>query len=196
MKLSLIFSFFVLLVACSTSKQLNNSVPVAKISDGKVFYSNGTKGKLPKKGQKEAIVIYLVRHAEKAKEGGRDPILTKEGTARALRLQTILNEARIDKVYSTNYQRTQLTAAPTASAFSKTVQAYDPRDLKGFAKTLKAETKGNSFLVVGHSNTTPTLVNELIGTNQFPMIDESDYGNLFVVTISAKGSGEAVVLKY
>ena len=196
MKLSLIFSFFILLVACSTSKQLNNSIPIVKISDGKVFYSNGKKAKLLGKSSKDAIVIYLVRHAEKAKEGGRDPLLTKVGTARALRLQTILEEAGIDKVYSTNYQRTQLTAAPTANAFSKSVQSYDPRDLKGFAKTLKAEANGTSLLVVGHSNTTPTLVNELIGAQQFPMIDESDYGNLFVVTIPMEGNGEAVVLKY
>jgi len=196
MKLSLIFSFFVLLVACSTSKQLNNSVPVAKISNGKVFYSNGKKGTFLGKGVKNATVIYLVRHAEKAKEGGRDPLLTKEGTARALRLKAILEDADIDKVYATAYQRTQLTAAPTANAYSKTVQDYDPRDLKGFAKTLRTAAKGNSLLVVGHSNTTPTLVNELIGTQEFPMIEESEYGDLFVVTISEAGSGKAVRLKY
>ena len=86
MKLSLIFSCFLLLVACSTTKQLNNLNPVAKINENKVFFENGGKGNLAIKKGTNATVIYLVRHAEKAKEGGRDPLLTQEGTQRALRL--------------------------------------------------------------------------------------------------------------
>ncbi len=196
MKLSLIFSCFLLLVACATTKQLNNLSPVAKIQENKVLFENGGKGNLAIKKGTEATVIYLVRHAEKAKEGGRDPLLTPEGTERALRLSNILKEAKLDQVYSTEYQRTQLTAGPTATALGQKVEAYNPRDLKGFAQQLKAEKKGDRLLVVGHSNTTPTLVNALVGKEQFPMIDESEYGGLFVVTISETGEATAVLLKY
>ncbi len=196
MKLSLIFSYLLLIVACATNNQLNNLHPVAKISKDKVIYLNGKKGKLPIKKGTNTTVIYLVRHAEKAKEGGRDPLLTAEGTQRAFRLKTILKEAGIDQVYSTEYQRTQLTAAPTAKALGKKVQAYNPRDLKGFAQQLKANQQGNRLLIVGHSNTTPTLVNELIGKEEFSMIDEKEYGDLFVVTISEVGNARVVALKY
>lgn len=196
MKLSLIFSCFLLLVACSTTKQLNNLNAVTKINGNKVFFEDGSKGNLAIKKGSTATVIYLVRHAEKAKEGGRDPLLTKEGTQRALRLSNILKAAELHQVYSTEYQRTQLTAAPTAAALGKKVEAYNPRDLKGFAQQVKKEKKGDRLLIVGHSNTTPTLVNALVGKEQFPMIDESEYGDLFVVTVSETGDATAVLLKY
>ena len=89
-----------------------------------------------------------------------------------------------------------MTAAPTAKALGQKVAAYNPRDLKGFAQQIKDSHKGNRLLVVGHSNTTPTLVNALVGKEQFPMIDESEYGDLFVVTISEAGDAAAVLLKY
>lgn len=195
MKLSLIFSCFILLVACSTTKQLNNLNIVTKIDQKRIFYANGDKAKFPEKEADYVTVIYLVRHAEKAKEGGKDPLLTAEGQERAARLSTIFKEANIDRVYSTIYQRTQLTAKPTADIVEAGIMIYDPSDLKGFAKQLKNR-GGSVLLVVGHSNTTPTLVNELIGEEQFPMIEEREYGNLFRVTIGEDGRGKAILLKY
>lgn len=196
MKLSLIFFCCFLLITCSANKQLNSLNSIAQINGNKVIYLNGNKGNLPIKKGTNATVIYLVRHAEKAKEGGRDPLLTKEGVQRALRLSTILSDAKIEEIYSTEYQRTQLTAAPTAKVVGKSVQAYNPRDLKGFAETLKANQLGNRLLIVGHSNTTPTLVNQLIGMEKFSMIEESEYGDLFVVILSEEGKTEVVRLKY
>lgn len=195
MKLSLIFSCFFLLVACSTTKELNNSKLVTKINQKKIFYADGNTIKFPEKEAAYVTTIYLVRHAEKATEGGKDPLLTQEGKERAARLSAILKEAGIDRVYSTIYQRTQLTAKPTADDLETGIRIYDPRDLKGFATQLK-DRDGSGILVVGHSNTTPTLVNELIGKEQFPMIEESEYGDLFRVTISEDGSGKALLLKY
>jgi len=196
MKLSLIFSLFVLLVACASTKPLNNLETVTKINKTTVFYEHGNISKLPSKTGTDAMTIFLVRHAEKASEGGRDPLLTKKGSERANRLSNILMEAGINKVYSTIYQRTQLTAKPTANNLETGMMIYDAKDLKGFAAKLQKEEKGNTILVVGHSNTTPNLVNLLIGEAQFETIDESDYGNLFVVSISGGGKSAVNLLKY
>lgn len=43
-------------------------------------------------------------------------------------------------------------------------------------------TKGNRVLIVGHSNTTPMLVNQLLGEERFPDMDDSDNSSLYVVT--------------
>ena len=102
----------------------------------------------------------------------------------------------IDKVYSTEYQRTQLTAKPTADALNQPIQGYNPSDLKGLAKALKENDQGKTVLVVGHSNSTPSLVNALLGKEQFPMIEESEYGHLFAVTITHEGKVEVLDLKY
>ncbi|MFK7981787.1 MAG: histidine phosphatase family protein [Saprospiraceae bacterium] len=194
MKLSLIFSCFILLVACSTTKELNTLKKVTKIDQKSIFYADGKKTLLSNK-EGEAIVIYLVRHAEKAKDGGKDPLLTTQGEARAVRLGSILREAGIDRVYSTVYQRTQSTAKPTADILGTGIRLYDARDLNSFAKELK-DKDGKVILVVGHSNTTPTLVNALIGQEEFAMIEESEYGNLYRITISENGKGQATLLKY
>ena len=195
MKLSLIFSCFILLVACSTTKELNTLKKVTKIDQKSIFYADGSKVLLPEKNEEYVTVIYLVRHAEKAKEGGADPLLTTQGKTRAAKLGDILKEAGIDRVYSTVYQRTQSTAKPTADILETGIRLYDARDLNTFAEQLKNR-DGSGILVVGHSNTTPTLVNALIGQEKFAMIPESEYGNLYRVTISEDGTGKVVLLKY
>ncbi len=196
MKLSRIFLCLLLFVACATPKLIESTSPISKIDKYKVFFSDGKNNLLPIKKGEETTVIYLVRHAEKAKEGGRDPLLTKEGMERAERLKDILFNANIDEIYSTDYKRTQLTAAPLATAIGTSIQSYNPRELKAFADQLKAKSKGKRILVSGHSNTTPTLTNALLGEEKFPMLDETQYDHLFVVTIAQDGKLKGMDLRY
>jgi 2,3-bisphosphoglycerate-dependent phosphoglycerate mutase len=41
-------------------------------------------------------------------------------------------------------------------------------------------------LIVGHSNTTPKFVNDIINQNLFSDIEDETFGNLYMVTISEK----------
>lgn len=125
--------------------------------------------------------VYLVRHAEKA--SGDDPVLTPEGEARAQRLAEMLADKDVAAVFSTDFRRTKMTAEPVAKDHQLRITDYDPSDLKAFAKKLKREYKGKTVLVVGHSNTTPTLTGMLDGTNAYAPFDESDYSNLMMVKI-------------
>ena len=93
--------------------------------------------------------IYLVRHAEKADDGTKDPVLTDAGQQRAKNLAVILSAAGIKKVYATDYQRTQLTAKPLADRLGITVTSYNPSDLTDFAEELKMQT--DNVLVVGRT---------------------------------------------
>jgi broad specificity phosphatase PhoE len=125
--------------------------------------------------------IYLVRHAEKMKDVDNPP-LSPEGVARAQSLSEVLRPEQIDGVHSTAYKRTEETAQPTADRLGLTIQSYDPRQLEQFANTIRTSLDGN-LLVVGHSNTTPVLVNHLLGKDRYPQLDESQYGDLFVVSL-------------
>ena len=61
--------------------------------------------------------IYLVRHAERAAVSGRVPAdtgLSRAGQARAQSLAHLLSGAGISAIYTTEYRRTQETAAPLA----------------------------------------------------------------------------------
>lgn len=134
--------------------------------------------------------LYLVRHAEKASDGTRDPDLTREGQARAEWLAGYMANRNISSIHSTGFKRTQQTAAPTAKALGLEVQAYNPRQLPDFARQLK--TLVGSHLVVGHSNTTPALASLLTGT-EWPELEDYQYDHIYVVTVAADGSARASV---
>ena len=51
--------------------------------------------------------IYIVRHAEKEK--GKDPVLTAMGASRAGMLMRKLQHKNIQRIYVTEYRRTQMT---------------------------------------------------------------------------------------
>jgi len=125
----------------------------------------------------ESTYIYLVRHADK---GGKDS-LSMEGITRADQLKHMLSKTGIDMVFSTNYNRTKDTAKPLAEALNLEVEMYNPKDLEAFSVQLKENYPGKRILVVGHSNTTPTLTNFLMGNEHLKQIDEKEYDNLYLV---------------
>jgi broad specificity phosphatase PhoE len=139
------------------------------------------------------VVVYLVRHAEKASEG-KDPGLPKAGRARALVLARTLGDAGIDTIHSTDLKRTRQTAAPLAERLGLEVRIYDWDEMQALAAAVRAA--GGRHLVVGHSDTTPELVG-LLGGEPGPAIDESsEHDRLYVVTIGPDGSVTSVLLRY
>ena len=144
----------------------------------------------PLLAQDAPLVVYLVRHAEKV-DDSRDPGLSPAGSARAQLLAGMLKDAGITHVWSTDYQRTRLTAAPTAAALGLAVELYNPADPAGFVALLRS-TPGR-HLVVAHSNTTPGLVKALGGDPQGEMVD-TEYDRLYLVTIG--GAVTSVLLRY
>lgn len=122
---------------------------------------------------------YLVRHAEKTMDKP-DPGLTLEGTQRARDLAVRLKEAKVTKIYSSDYVRTRDTAAPLADATGVTVTLYDPRELSAFAKQLLNER--GQIVVVGHSNTTPQLAELLNVDGGEPIVEATEYNRLYVIS--------------
>ena len=110
-------------------------------------------------------------------------MLTAEGKANALRLAERLAGEKIVAVYSTDTRRTRDSAMPNAARHNVMVALYPPMDIAALAARV-AEQPG-SVLIVGHSNTVPLIVERLSGTPQ-PAMDESRYGDLFVVDLTTK----------
>jgi 2,3-bisphosphoglycerate-dependent phosphoglycerate mutase len=132
----------------------------------------------------QTSVYYLIRHAEKDRSDkkNKDPKLTKEGNNRAVYWSDVLKNVKFDAVYSTDYNRTKETSVPTAEANELELKLYHPFkiDFKQFLK----DTEGKTTLIVGHSNTTPAFVNRLLNEEKFESIDDTNNGNLYIVTIS------------
>lgn len=139
--------------------------------------------------QADPTVVYLVRHAERAEDGTNDPPISEAGQARAELIAEMLRDAGITHVHSTDLQRTRSTGMPLAEAAGLEIGSYAPGDLAGFAETLRA-TPGR-HLILGHSNTTPEMVDALGGDSYSP-IDEMEYDRLYIVTLT--GAGASTVL--
>ena len=148
------------------------------------------------KGQTDQLTTFiLVRHAEKAKDDLRDPNLSKIGLERAQRLKTLLTQADITAIYSTAYRRTQQTVAPIAEEYRLEIKNYDPRSMD-FLKEILNTYSGGTILISGHSNTTPVVVNTLLGKEAFQMLNEYEYDKIFVVTTQTLGRGKVTTLRY
>ncbi|MCU0323245.1 MAG: histidine phosphatase family protein [Chitinophagaceae bacterium] len=148
----------------------------------------------------QTTTYILVRHAEKdtTVQGSTmmqaDPPLTKQGEARAQKLVKMLQEFEVDEIYSTNYIRTKSTVTPLAEKYQLDIQNYNARDLKDFANKL-LQTKNKTIVIAGHSNTTPALVNLLIGKEEYKPLDESVYNKIYMVIIK-DGESKVRVIEY
>lgn len=126
--------------------------------------------------------LYLVRHSEKRSDEGKDPGLTDAGKYRSGQLARWLQGKDINKIWSSDYQRSRDTAAPSLSELGLELTLYDPRDLPALVNKLRENHK--NALVVGHSNTTPDLT-RLLCQCVISDMDESEYDLLYVVSVSS-----------
>lgn len=130
------------------------------------------------KAKDEYRKIYLLRHAEKMPNGSKDPGLTEAGQNRALWIYKRLISEDITIIYSTNYQRTLATVQPLAMQLGISITLYNPSELASFATLLKS--KSGNAVVVGHSNTTPSL-NLLLGGKDYGAMDDTEYNRLYLL---------------
>lgn len=133
-----------------------------------------------------ALVVYVVRHAERL-DASRDPVLSEAGRARAAALAAALADAGIGAVVTTQFVRTQETAAPLVRALrleAEVVPATAAVDehAADVARAVLAVQDRGAVLVVGHSNTVPSIVAAL-GGPQFADLCDADYDNLFIVVL-------------
>ena len=148
--------------------------------------------------------VFLVRHAEK-QSNAPDALLSEAGHARAQRLAAILAKAGVKAIYTSQVERTKQTAAPLAQALgipSTTINVESapggtqvtPQTLNNYATKI-TQHAGQTALVVGHSNSVPPLIAKL-GVTQSVSIGDTEFDNLFVVTIYASGKAVVAQLKY
>jgi broad specificity phosphatase PhoE len=127
--------------------------------------------------------FYLIRHAEKIRVDSAEsnPDLNEKGLIRAERWKNYFLDKNVTKIYSTNYKRTYNTVKPLASEKNIEIFFYSPSDIE-YDEFIKSNI-GDTTLVVGHSNTIPGFVNELIDYEYYQQIDDFNNSNLYVVSI-------------
>jgi 2,3-bisphosphoglycerate-dependent phosphoglycerate mutase len=131
----------------------------------------------------EVTTYYLIRHAEKLRIDitDKNPKLNYEGVKRADAWKEVFTNVKLDAVYSTDYNRTKLTAKPTADSKNLPIFLYDPKDM--YSESFQHKTKGKAVLVVGHSNTTHVFANKVLGRDEYNQINDDNNSNLYIVSV-------------
>ena len=140
--------------------------------------------------------VILIRHAEKKIEPENpDPDLAPEGVERAQQIARVFGGAGINAIYATQYKRTQQTVKPLADRTGIAVTLLDSKQPDELVKRVQTTLRGQTIFVAGHNNSVPAIASALSGEN-FPVIPESEYDNLFIVTVYRFGKAKVVKLKY
>jgi broad specificity phosphatase PhoE len=131
----------------------------------------------------DCTTFYLIRHAEKIRDDKSEsnPDLNAKGILRAQNWKNYFSDKEISKIYSTNYKRTLKTVYPLAIENGVQTIIYSPSDIK-YDNFIKSNT-GENTLVVGHSNTIPGFVNNLINDEYYEQIEDLNNSNLYIVSI-------------
>lgn len=143
--------------------------------------------------------VIIVRHAEKNIEPNNpDPDLSPTGQARAQEIARIFGDSGVQAIYATQYKRTQQTVAPLAARLSLSVTSVDAKQSEELTRRILSNNRGQTVFVAGHNNTAPEIVNILSGANgeRYPQIPESEYDNMYIVTIYRFGKAKVLKLKY
>ena len=145
-------------------------------------------------------VVIIVRHAEQ-ETNGADPDLTEAGLARGSLLAAALSASRVSTVYTTQFKRTQRTAVSLAgqqhvSVVSIEANLDEPHFyVQSLTRDITTKHRGETVLVVTHSNVMSLLVEALTGKT-IPAVSRSDFDRLFVAILGRHGEPIVIRAKY
>ena len=141
--------------------------------------------------------VILVRHAEKKLDdpNNPDPDLTPEGVERAQQIARVFADAGINAIYATQYKRTQQTVKPLADRTGVPVTLLDSKQTEELVNQIQTAHRGQTIFVSGHNTSVPAIVS-ILSNEKFPPIPETEYDNLFIVTIYRFGKAKVTKLKY
>lgn len=146
--------------------------------------------------RRQVTTVILVRHAEKIIDPNNPDVdLSPAGQVRAQELVRMFGDAGITAIYATQYKRTQETVKPLADKLGLPVNVVNSKNTADLLVKIRAENSGQTVFVAGHNNTVPEIIHAL-GGPQYPAIPESEYDNLFIVTVYRTGQAKVVRMKY
>ena len=141
--------------------------------------------------------VMLVRHAEKGSAPPGDPYLTSAGEARAAKLVHVVGSSGIKAIFVSNTNRSRRTAQDLADSLNIVPTEMSASAVDEMSGRILNDFRGQTVLVIGHTNTIPDIVEKLGGGNM-PDINEAVYDNLFIVSVCRcyRGVTKVINLKY
>ncbi|GAA4355072.1 histidine phosphatase family protein [Kangiella marina] len=134
--------------------------------------------------------VFVLRHLQKQDDGTKDPSLNEVGQQQAQQLSTMKALSTVNHGFYTPYKRTY----ETLQYVDVEKSIYDPTKPEELIQRIKDKHCGETVVVVGHSNTVPSIITALGGSfgvtyagkplKKEPTVylSEQDYGSIFRVT--------------
>jgi len=140
--------------------------------------------------------LILIRHAEKIIDpNNSDPDLSPAGQTRAQEIVRMFGDAGINAVYVTQYKRTKETVQPLAAKLGLPINQVNSKSTAELLTRIRSENRGQTVFIAGHNNTVPEIIAALGGPT-YPTIPESEYDNLYIVTVYRTGKAKVVKMKF
>ena len=143
-----------------------------------------------------AMTLILVRHAEKkiVPPENKDPDLSPAGVARAEELVRMFGDSGIGAIYATQYKRTQQTVKPLADKLNIPVTQIEAKKTADLVKQIREQKAGQVIFIAGHNNTVPEII-AAMGGPQLAIIPETEYDNLYILTVQSDGTARLLKMK-
>ena len=146
--------------------------------------------------RRPVTTVILIRHAEKIIDPNNPDVdLSPAGQARAQELARMFGDAGINAIYATQYKRSQETVKPLADKLGLRVNVVNSKNTNDLLAQIRAQHSGQTIFIAGHNNTVPEIIAAL-GGPKYPIIPESEYDNLYIVTVYRTGQAKVVKMKY
>jgi broad specificity phosphatase PhoE len=146
--------------------------------------------------RRPVTTVIVVRHAEKIIDPNNPDVdLSEAGIARAKEIAREFGDAGINAIYATQYKRTWQTVGPLSDKTGVPVTIVNSKNTADLLAQIRAQHSGQTIFIAGHNNTVPEIIAAL-GGPQYPIIPETEYDNLFIVTVYRTGKAKVVKMKY
>jgi 2,3-bisphosphoglycerate-dependent phosphoglycerate mutase len=146
--------------------------------------------------RRPVTTVILIRHAEKVIDPNNPDVdLSPAGQARAQELVRIFGDSGINAIYATQYKRTQQTVKPLADKLGLPVNQVNSKNTADLLAQISAQHSGQVIFISGHNSTVPEIIAALGGPT-YPTIPETEYDNLYIVSVYRTGKAKVVKLKY
>ena len=177
-------------------------VSVVSVAPGKfITETQGTQrshsGLIVSAVDQPSMIVILVRHAEKAivPPENKDPDLSPAGLARAQELVKMFGDSGVKAIYATQFKRTLQTVKPLADKLGLPVTQVDSKKTTELVKRIRARNAGQVIFIAGHNNSVPEIIAAL-GGPQLPIIPETEFDNLYILTVHSDRSAKLLKLRY
>jgi len=127
----------------------------------------------------DITTLLVVRHADRV---ATQTALSPAGLVRSQELVHVGTKAGIRGIYQSDTDRSRQTAAPIATALGITPVELPANDVTALVTHIFANHRGQTVLVVGHSNTVPQII-AAVGGPLLADIPDNEFDNLFVVDV-------------